>query len=67
MKTSCFIGLFHRFDHSSIDGFEHFFLKIAARKFSKYIIRETATVLAKANHAKVVSVTEISEEHRVIP
>ena len=47
MKTSCFIGWFHRFDHSSNNPFENCFLKIAVPKFSKYIIRETTTVLAK--------------------
>ena len=38
MKTSCFTDGFHRFDHSSNDGFENCFLEIAVPKFSKYII-----------------------------
>ena len=49
MKTSCFTGWFHRLDHSSNDGFENCFLKIAVPKFSEYIIRETTTTLAKKN------------------
>ena len=40
-------GWFHRFDHSSNDGFEKCFLKIAVPKFSKYIISETTTILVK--------------------
>ena len=47
MKTSCFTGWFHRFDHGSNDGFKNCFLKIAVPKFSKYIIRATKTILAK--------------------
>ena len=52
MKTSCFTGGFHRFDHSSNDGFMNHFLKIAVPKFSKYIIRETMTILAKKKPKK---------------
>ena len=47
MKTSCFTGRFHRFDHGSNDGFENRFLKIAVPKFSKYIISETRTISGK--------------------
>ena len=53
MKTSCFIGWFHRLDHSSNDGLENYFLKIAVPKFSVYIIREITTILAKKKLAKV--------------
>ena len=47
MKTSCFTGWFRRFNQSSNDGFKNRFLKIAVPKFSKYVIRETKTILAK--------------------
>ena len=47
MKTSCFTGWFHRFDHNSNDGFEDCFFKIGVPKFSKYKISEKTTILAK--------------------
>ena len=54
MKTSCFTGWFHRFDHSLNDGFENRFLKIALPQFSKYIIRETTTILANKTRKGVL-------------
>ena len=58
VKTSCFTAGFHRFDHSSNDGFQNCFLKIAVPRFSKFIIRETTTISVKKKTCKGVLVSK---------
>ena len=58
VKTSCFTAGFHRFDHSSNDGFQNCFLKIAVPRFSKFIIRETTTISVKKKNMQRCSCFE---------